>query len=88
MKREITMEFICYLFIPLLFLIYTASEKKIKRLNKRIKALKNKWKEIKKCLDLEELKGQTVSIRLKWFLEAIKIVDYDEDWVKLEPWGY
>lgn len=33
------MEFIWLSFIPLLFLIYMGSEKKIKRLNKRIKGL-------------------------------------------------
>ena len=33
------MKYIWLSFIPLLFLIYTGSEKKIKRLNKRIKGL-------------------------------------------------
>lgn len=32
---------------------------------------------------LEELKGQTVSVRLNGFGSNWKIVDFDEDWVKL-----
>ena len=59
------MEFIWLSFIPLLFLIYTGSEKKIKRLNKRIKGLEKQVKGNKEMSRLlEELKGQTVSIRL------------------------
>ena len=78
------MEFIWLSFIPLLFLIYTSSEKKIKRLNKRIKGLEKQLKgnqEMSRLL--EELKGQTVSIRLNGFGSNWKIVDFDEDWVKL-----
>lgn len=69
------MEFIWLSFIPLLFLIYTGSEKKIKRLNKRIKRLE------------KQLKGQTVSIRLNGFGSNWEIVDFDEDWVKLSHEG-
>ena len=78
------MEFIWLSFIPLLFLIYTGSEKKIKRLNKRIKGLEKQLKGNKEMSRLlEELKGQTVSIRLNGFGSNWKIVDFDEDWVKL-----
>ena len=78
------MEFIWLSFIPLLFLIYTGSEKKIKRLNKRIKRLEKQLKGNKEMSRLlEELKGQTVSIRLNGFGSNWKIVDFDEDWVKL-----
>ena len=78
------MKYIWLSFIPLLFLIYTSSEKKIKRLNKRIKGLEKQLKgnqEMSRLL--EELKGQTVSVRLNGFGSNWKIVDFDEDWVKL-----
>lgn len=78
------MKYIWLSFIPLLFLIYTGSEKKIKRLNKRIKGLEKQLKGNKEMSRLlEELKGQTVSIRLNGFGSNWKIVDFDEDWVKL-----
>lgn len=78
------MEFIWLSFILLLFLIYTGSEKKIKRLNKRIKGLEKQVKGNKEMSRLlEELKGQTVSVRLNGFGSNWKIVDFDEDWVKL-----
>ena len=82
------MEFIWLSFIPLLFLIYTGSEKKIKKLNKRIKRLEKQVKgnqEMSRLL--EELKGQTVSIRLNGFGSNWEIVDFDEDWVKLSREG-
>lgn len=82
------MEFIWLSFIPLLFLIYTSLEKKIKRLNKRIKGLEKQLKgnqEMSRLL--EELKGQTVSIRLNGFGSNWEIVDCDEDWVKLSREG-
>ena len=41
------MEFIWLSFIPLLFLIYTGSEKKIKRLTKRIKGIGKQLKGIR-----------------------------------------
>ena len=69
------MEFIWLSFIPLLFLIYTGSKKKIKRLNKHIKGLE------------KQLKGQTVSIRLNGLGSNWEIVDFDEDWVKLSREG-
>lgn len=72
------------IFIPLLILIYTGSEKKIKRLNKRIKKLE---KQVKGNQDmsrlLEELKGKTVTVRLNGFGSNWEVVDFDEDWVKL-----
>lgn len=78
------MKYIWLSFIPLLFLIYTGSEKKIKRLNKRIKGLEKQLKGNKEMSRLlEELKGQTVSVRLNGFGSNWKIVDFDEDWVKL-----
>ena len=70
------------LFIPFLFIIYASSEKKIKRLNKRIRRLE---KQVKGNQDmsrlLEELKGQTVTVN--GFGTEYEIVDIDEDWVKL-----
>lgn len=78
------MEFIWLSFIPLLFLIYTGSKKKIKRLNKHIKGLEKQLKGNKEMSRLlEELKGQTVSIRLNGLGSNWEIVDFDDDWVKL-----
>ena len=72
------------LFIPFLVIFYASSEKKIKRLNKRIRRLEKQVKGNKEMSRLlEELKGQTVSIRLNGFGSNWKIVDFDEDWVKL-----
>ena len=72
------------LFIPFLFIIYASSEKKIKRLNKRIRRLE---KQVKGNQDmsrlLEELKGQTVTVTVNGFGTEYEIVDIDEDWVKL-----
>ena len=78
------MEFIWLSFIPLLFLIYTGSEKKIKRLNKRIKGLEKQVKGNKEMSRLlEELKGQTVKVTVNGFGTEYEIMDIDEDWVKL-----
>ena len=48
---------------------------------------KVEWKQVKGNKEmsrlLEELKGQTVSIRLNGFGSNWEIVDFDEDWVKL-----
>ena len=78
------MKYIWLSFIPLLFLIYTGSEKKIKRLNRRIRRLEKQLKGSQEMSRLlEELKGQTVSIRLNGFGSNWEIVDFDEDWVKL-----
>lgn len=72
------------IFIPFMILTYTGSEKKIKRLNKRIKGLEKQLKGNKEMSRLlEELKGQTVSVRLNGFGSNWKIVDFDKDWVKL-----
>lgn len=72
------------LFIPFLVIIYASSEKKIKRLNKRIRRLE---KQVKGNQDmsrlLEELKGQTVTITVNGFGTEYEILDIDEDWVKL-----
>ena len=72
------------LFIPFLIIIYASSEKKIKRLNKRIRRLE---KQVKGNQDmsrlLEELKGQTVKVTVNGFGTKWEIVDFDEDWVKL-----
>lgn len=72
------------IFIPLLILIYTGSEKKIKRLNKRIRRLE---KQVKGNQDmsrlLEELKGQTATVTVDGFGTKYEIIDIDEDWVKL-----
>ena len=72
------------LFIPFLVIIYASSEKKIKRLNKRIRRLE---KQVKGNQDmsrlLEELKGQTVTVTVNGFGTEYEIIDIDEDWVKL-----
>ena len=78
------MEFIWLSFIPLLFLIYTGSEKKIKRLNKRIKGLEKQLKGNKEMSRLlEELKGQTATVTVDGVGFEYEIIDIDEDWVKL-----
>ena len=72
------------LFIPFLVIIYASSEKKIKRLNKRIRRLEKQVKgnqEMSRLL--EELKGQTVKVTVNGFGTTWEIVDFDEDWVKL-----
>ena len=72
------------LFIPFLVIFYASSEKKIKRLNKRIRRLE---KQLKGNQDmsrlLEELKGQTVTVTVNGFGTEYEIIDIDEDWVKL-----
>lgn len=72
------------LFIPFLVIIYASSEKKIKRLNKRIRRLE---KQVKGNQDmsrlLEELKGQTVTVLVSGVGFEYEILDIDEDWVKL-----
>ena len=75
---------ICILFIPFLVIFYTSSEKKIKRLNKRIRRLE---KQVKGNQDmsriLEELKGQTATVLVSGVGFEYEILDIDEDWVKL-----
>ena len=72
------------IFIPFLLIFYASSEKKIKRLNKRIRRLE---KQLKGNQDmsrlLEELKGQTVTVTVNGFGTKYEIMDIDEDWVKL-----
>ena len=72
------------LFIPFLLIVYASSEKKIKGLNRRIRRLE---KQVKGNQDmsrlLEELKGQTATVTVDGFGSNWKIVDFDEDWVKL-----
>lgn len=76
------------IFIPLLILIYTGSEKKIKSLNKRIRRLE---KQVKGNQDmsrlLEELKGQTATVTVDGVGFEYEIIDIDEDWVKLSREG-
>ena len=72
------------LFIPFLLIVYASSEKKIKRLNIRIKGLEKQLKgnqEMSRLL--EELKGQTVTVTVNGFRTEYEIMDIDEDWVKL-----
>lgn len=72
------------IFIPLLILIYTGSEKKIKGLNRRIRRLEKQVKGNKEMSRLlEELKGQTVTVTVNGFGAEYEIMDIDEDWVKL-----
>lgn len=72
------------IFIPFLLIFYASSEKKIKRLSKRIRRLE---KQVKGNQDmsrlLEELKGQTVTVTVDGFGAEYEILDIDEDWVKL-----
>ena len=72
------------LFIPFLIMVYVSSEKKIKRLNKRIRRLE---KQVKGNQDmsrlLEELKGQTATVSVSGVGFEYEIIDIDEDWVKL-----
>ena len=72
------------IFIPFLLIVYASSEKKIKRLNKRIRRLE---KQVKGNQDmsrlLEELKGQTATVLVSGVGFEYEILDIDEDWVKL-----
>ena len=72
------------IFILFLIIIYASSEKKIKRLNKRIRRLE---KQVKGNQDmsriLEELKGQTATVLVSGVGFEYEILDIDEDWVKL-----
>ena len=72
------------LFIPFLLIVYASSEKKIKRLNKRIRRLE---KQVKGNQDmsrlLEELKGKTATVTVDGVGFEYEIIDIDEDWVKL-----
>ena len=72
------------IFIPFLLIFYASSEKKIKKLNKRIRRLE---KQVKGNQDMSrllgELKGQTVTVTVNGFGTEYEIVDIDEDWVKL-----
>ena len=78
------MKYIWLSFIPLLFLIYTGSEKKIKRLNRRIRRLEKQLKGSQEMSRLlEELKGQKVKVTVNGFGTKYEIMDIDEDWVKL-----
>ena len=72
------------LFIPFLIMVHASSEKKNKRLNKRIRRLE---KQVKGNQDmsriLEELKGQTATVLVSGVGFEYEILDIDEDWVKL-----
>ena len=83
-RRGFLMGAIWILFIPFLVIIYASSEKKIKKLNKRIKRLEKQVKgnqEMSRLL--EELKGQKVKVTVNGFGTEYEIMDIDEDWVKL-----
>lgn len=72
------------LFIPFLVIVYASSEKKIKRLNRRIRRLEKQVKGNKEMSRLlEELKGQTATVTVNGFGTEYEIMDIDEDWVKL-----
>ena len=72
------------LFIPFLVIVYASSEKKIKKLNKRIKRLEKQAKGNQDMSRLlEELKGQTATVTVNGFGTKYEIMDIDEDWVKL-----
>lgn len=72
------------LFIPFLVMVYASSEKKIKRLNRRIRRLEKQVKGNKEMSRLlEELKGQTATVTVNGFGTEYEILDIDEDWVKL-----
>lgn len=62
--------------------IYASSEKKIKGLNRRIRRLENKWKEIKTCLDFRRIERPN-GHRYSDGVDLYEIIDIDEDWVKL-----
>ena len=72
------------IFIPFLIMVYASSEKKNKRLNKRMRRLE---KQVKGNQDmsriLEELKGQTATVLVSGVGFEYEILDIDEDWVKL-----
>ena len=72
------------LYIPFLIMDYASSEKKNKRLNKRIRRLE---KQVKGNQDmsriLEQLKGQTATVLVSGVGFEYEILDIDEDWVKL-----
>ena len=83
-RRGFLMGAIWILFIPFLIMVYASSEKKIKRLNKRIRRLEKQVKgnqEMSRLL--EELKGQMVKVTVNGFGTEYEIMDIDEDWVKL-----
>jgi len=81
-RRGILMGAIWILFIPFLLIVYASSEKKIKRLNRRIRRLEKQLKGSQEMSRLlEELKGQTVTVN--GFRTEYEIMDIDEDWVKL-----
>ena len=67
------------IFILFLLIFYASSEKKIKRLNKRIRRLEKQ--DMSRLL--EELKGQTATVLVSGVGFEYEILDIDEDWVKL-----
>ena len=80
-------------FIWLFF--YSFSVYDLYKLRKEDKKIEQTYQRVEKQLKgnqemsrlLEELKGQTVSIRLNGFGSNWEIVDCDEDWVKLSREG-
>ena len=74
-----------WIFFPFLVLIYTSQSKKIKRLEKRLKAIERKEKgNIEMSRLLQELIGKTPTILGQIFgTDNWEVVDVDEEWVKL-----
>ena len=72
------------IFILFLLIFYASSEKKIKRLHKRIRRLETQVKGNQDMSRLlEELKGQTATVLVSGVGFEYEILDIDEDWVKL-----
>ena len=77
------MEFVWLSFIPLLLLIYAGSQKKIKKLQRRIRSLEKKLKgETEMSRLIVELKGEKVKLVVNGSNKNYQILDVDEDWVK------
>ena len=77
------MEFVWLSFIPLLLLIYAGSQKKIKKLQRRIRSLEKKLKgETEMSRLIVELKGEKVKLVVNGSIKNYQILDVDEDWVK------
>ena len=77
------MEFVWLSFIPLLLLIYAGSQKKIKKLQRRIRSLEKKLKgETEMSRLIVDLKREKVKLVVNGSIKNYQILDVDEDWVK------
>ena len=77
------MEFVWLSFKPLLLLIYAGSQKKIKKLQRRIRSLEKKLKgETEMSRLIVGLKGEKVKLAVNGSIKDYQILDVDEDWVK------